>query len=151
RLGTVEQFKIDVFGPTVNLAARLETMTKHFGVKILTDEECGRRLAAVDPSGLWVRCRQLGRIRPYGMERALLVNELMPPAVGSGTMTETDRRLYEAALTEFQAGHWSEARTLLDRLPPDGATTFLLEFMSEFPKVPPLRWDGVIPIKTKSK
>ena len=30
RLGTSEQFKIDVFGPTVNLAARLETMTKPF-------------------------------------------------------------------------------------------------------------------------
>src|SRR5262249_50910932 len=120
RLGTVEQFKIDVFGPTVNLASRMETMTKHFGVKILADEECARRLATVDPSGLWVRCRQLARIRPFGMERTLVANELMPPAVGGGTMTETDRRLYEAALTEFQAGHWSEARGLLERVPPDG-------------------------------
>src|SRR5262249_41038778 len=30
RIGTLDQFKFDVFGPTVNLAARLESMTKFF-------------------------------------------------------------------------------------------------------------------------
>jgi adenylate cyclase len=151
RLGTVEQFKVDVFGPTVNLASRMENMTKHFGVHILADEECGRRLATIDPSGLWVRCRQLARIRPYGMERTLLVNEILPPALAGDSMTENNRRLYEAALTEFLAGHWDVARGMLAKLPPDGAGDFLQEFMTENRKGPPLRWDGVVPIKTKTK
>ena len=40
RLGTAEQFKVGVFGPVVNLAARLESMTKFFGVPILMDDVC---------------------------------------------------------------------------------------------------------------
>ena len=50
RLGTPDQFKIGVFGPTVNLAARLESLTRKFGVSILVDENCagicGRRRRA---------------------------------------------------------------------------------------------------------
>ncbi len=53
RLGTLEQFKIDVFGPTVNLAARLESMTKQFDVPVLMDDDCEKRLTEVDPSGQW--------------------------------------------------------------------------------------------------
>src|SRR5262249_15225984 len=45
RLGTAEQFKVGVFGPVVNLASRLESMTRRFGVPILIDENCARRLA----------------------------------------------------------------------------------------------------------
>jgi adenylate cyclase len=149
RLGTLEQFKIDVFGPTVNLAARLESLTKHFGVPILMDDECGKRLAEVDPTGQWVRSRKLARVKPYGMRRVLTATELLPPAAGPGVLAEEDRRDYEAALAEFQAGRWDDARSQLERLPPDGAARYLAEFMDEHPAGPPPRWDGVIDMKEK--
>src|SRR4029450_2116442 len=37
-LGTPDQRRIGVFGPAVNLAARLESMTKQLGASILLDE-----------------------------------------------------------------------------------------------------------------
>jgi adenylate cyclase len=42
RLGTAGQFKIDVFGPVVNLASRLEGITKQLRVPILVDENTVR-------------------------------------------------------------------------------------------------------------
>ncbi len=149
RLGTTEQFKIDVFGPTVNLAARLESLTKRFGVPILIDDECGKRLTEVDSTGQWARCRKLAKVKPYGMRRVLTVTELLPPTVAPGALGEGDRRDYETALSEFQAGHWDDARSLLERLPPDGAASFLSEFMEEHRGGPPLRWDGIIEMKEK--
>jgi adenylate cyclase len=149
RLGTLEQFKIDVFGPTVNLAARLESLTKRLCVPILIDDVCGKRLAELDPSGQWARCRRLARVQPYGMRRVVTVTEVLPPAVAPNVLSEGDRRDYEAALAVFQAGHWDEARALLQRLPPDGPARFLNGFMDAHPQGPPLRWEGIIEMDEK--
>jgi adenylate cyclase len=147
RLGTPDQFKIDVFGPVVNLAARLESMTKRFGACVLLDEECGRCLA-LPANAHWARGRRLARVRPYGMSAALTVSELLPPAV-EGPPSERDRLDYEAALGAFVAGRWDDTRKLLARLPRDGAATFLLEHMSRHPAGPPVGWDGTVALDAK--
>jgi adenylate cyclase len=147
RLGTPDQFKIDVFGPVVNLAARLESMTKRFGAGVLLDEECGRRLAS-PANAHWARARRLARVRPYGMSSALTVSELLPPAV-EGPPAERDRLDYEAALGAFMAGRWDDARKLLARLPRDGAATFLQEHMARNPAGPPADWDGTLALDAK--
>ncbi len=93
RLGTPDQFKIDAFGPTVNLAARLESLAKFFGVQIVVDRNCleylqGREASheggpssepAVPPVEKLGGCvRRLGRVRPAGMDRVEEVAELAP-------------------------------------------------------------------------
>jgi adenylate cyclase len=147
RLGTPDQFKIDVFGPVVNLAARLESMTKRFGAGVLLDEECGRRLAS-SANAHWARVRRLARVRPYGMSGALTVSELLPPAV-EGPPAERDRLDYEAALGAFLACRWDDARRLLARLPRDGAVAFLQEHMARTPAGPPAGWDGTVALDAK--
>src|SRR5947199_10601514 len=47
-LGTDDQRKIGVFGPVVNLAARLESMTKQLGVSILIDQTTATLLIRAD-------------------------------------------------------------------------------------------------------
>ena len=42
KIGTVDQVKVTVFGPVVNLASRLESMTKVLCVPILLDETTAR-------------------------------------------------------------------------------------------------------------
>ncbi|MBV9123937.1 MAG: adenylate/guanylate cyclase domain-containing protein [Planctomycetes bacterium] len=149
RLGTFDQFKVGVFGPVVNLASRLEGLTKVFRVPILMDEPLAARLA--DPRhGHWVRCRRLARVQPYGMRTTLLVSELLPPAVEpGGTMSEAHRRDYEAALDAFEAGHWSDARDLLRRLPHDGPAELLQQFMERHQQQPPSGWNGLLVMDTK--
>ena len=48
RLGTSGQFKIDVFGPVVNLASRLEGITKKLRVPVLIDDQTVARVRAQD-------------------------------------------------------------------------------------------------------
>ncbi len=77
RLGTPDQFKIDAFGPTVNLAARLESLAKFFGVRIVVDKNCQEFLSH-HASALGGCLRRLGQVRLAGMSRVEEVAELAP-------------------------------------------------------------------------
>src|SRR5262249_44514845 len=91
KLGTYDQAKVDVFGPVVTLASRLESMTKQFGVSILLDERSAARLA--EHGGTWFRCRRVARVRPAGMRKVLTVSELLPQFTHAGdSLREQDRR-----------------------------------------------------------
>jgi adenylate cyclase len=148
RLGTLDQFKIDVFGPVVNLAARLESLTKHFDVRILLDEQAAKHLQ-MNRDVTWARCRRLARVQPYGMSQVNLLSELLPSAVEPNAMPEPQRRDYEAALDAFMDGRWTDARRLLQRLPHDRAASVLLRHLDSYPDGPPPAWNGVIVMESK--
>jgi adenylate cyclase len=148
RLGTPDQFKIGVFGPTVNLAARLESLTKRFGVSILVDENCAEFLRA-EAARLGGRTRRLGRIQPLGMTTNLAVAEVRPEMVEATVQLEQTSSQYEAAQEAFAQGRWDEARSLLELLTGDGPASFLLQFMQRHPGGPPAGWNGVIVLDSK--
>lgn len=148
RLGSLDQFKIDVFGPVVNRASRLESLTKVLRVPILLDEASAQRLAA-EPDGGRFRHRRLARIQPYGMEAALLVSQLLPPEGEPGAFSAHKQRDYETALNAFVAGHWPEARELLQHLRSDGPARFLEAFMDRHPQGPPADFNGVLVMEAK--
>lgn len=151
KLGTADQFKVGVFGPVVNLASRLESMTKQLGVPILLDEATAALLGDGGNSrpAHWCRCRRLARVQPYGMQTIVTVSELLPPAVEAGGLTEQRRRDYEAALDAFLAGRWTDASALLRRLPNDRPAGLLQAFMEGKGEQPPVDWDGVIALDAK--
>lgn len=155
RLGTMDQIKVGVFGPVVNLAARLESLTKLFQVPILIDEATAEILNKMNEnSALRInaenfRCRRLAPIRPYGMERTTILHELMPSKVEIGVMSENDVRDYEAALDQFLAGDWSAARNLLDRLPTDGPSQVLRDYINKHRGRPPQNWEPILAMETK--
>jgi adenylate cyclase len=144
RLGAIEQFKVDVFGPVVNLASRLESLTKVVGVPILVDERSADRLCASKD----MRCRRVARIRPYGMRAALTVSTLWRPG-DPGQLSSKDRLDFDAGFEAFGAGRWDDARRLLKHLSRDGPTEFLKQFMDRYPDGPPPDWDGVIAMESK--
>jgi adenylate cyclase len=148
RLGTFDQAKVSVYGPRVNLAARLESMTKLFQVPILLDDLTAEQLLSRGCSP-WARCRKVAKVIPYGMRASLAISELMPPAVEPGALPERDRRDYEAALAAFSAGNWQDCLDLLQRLPRDGPSEFLKIHMERHQHIPPTNWDGVIPLDSK--
>ena len=47
KIGTREQVKVTVFGPVVNLASRLEAMTRELHVSVLIDERLDQRQCAI--------------------------------------------------------------------------------------------------------
>ena len=132
----------------VNLAARLESMTKLFNVPILLDERAAQRLAAANNSH-WARCRRLAMVQPYGMRNRLVISELLPSAVEPGVMSERDRRDYEAALDAFLGSRWQDAQALFDRLPADGPSGVLRDFIRRHGGGPPKDWNGVMGMESK--
>lgn len=149
KIGTVDQVKVTVFGPVVNVAARLEGMTKTLRAPILIDAEtaAGARGKLAAKTG---RLRRVARVRPVGMRAAVDVSELLPPAAEYTAMPDDGITAYEEALDSLQALEWDKAFTALHRVPAeDRVKDFLTVFIAQNNRTPPDDWDGVIPLSMK--
>ena len=148
RIGTVDQVKVTVFGPVVNLAARLESMTKQLQAPILIDETTAKMLASGCPDSF--RIRKVARVLPYGVTTPLTVSELLPPE-GEGSLLSNDHiRAYEQALECLQIGDWDAAFRLLHHVPAeDRVKDFLTVFIAQHGRTPPADWQGIIPLSNK--
>lgn len=149
KLGTFDQIKIGVFGPVVNRAARLEAATKAMKVPILIDESVASALAVGRP---WCRTRRVARVIPKGISEPVMIAELLPPELDrSGpNLTETNRQLYEAALTKFLNRDWAGYRAMVRGFPPDGPVEFLNRFIerTDHPEGrAPEEWNTGIPVE----
>jgi adenylate cyclase len=144
-LGTEEQRKIGVFGHAVNLAARLESMTKHWGVSILIDdcaEQALRRDRGSRASALTDRLRFLAAVQPGGMDNSVRIFELLlPPA--QLTLPLPLLKRFEVGRQAFVSGDWDDARHQLNKVAAagDGPSRFLLAHMDRLGHPPP-NWDG---------
>jgi adenylate cyclase len=149
KIGTRDQAKVGVFGPVVNLASRLEGMTKILNTATLVDEATAR-LARQQLPAAAARFRRVARVRPYGLDQVVTVTELLPPAAEYPELNDEHIAAYEQALDALVAGRWQEAYELLHRVPPgDRAKDFLTVYIAQHGRVPPPGWDGVIPLARK--
>ena len=149
KIGTSDQVKVTVFGPVVNLASRLEGLTKHLRVPVLMDEATAQivRTKLDREEG---RVRKLARILPYGMEKPVVVSELLPPESNTETLTDQEVGCYETAVEHFIQGQWEEAFRLLHEIPPsDRAQDFLALQITRTNRIAPLDWDGTIRFDSK--
>jgi adenylate cyclase len=149
RIGTIDQVKVTVFGPVVNLASRLEGMTKQLQAAILIDEATAEWVRKNVPRNV-LRVRRVARVRPYGMQTPLMVSELLPPAVDDSTLSDAHIEAYELALEHFQAGRWHDAFRFLHQVPADDQVKdFLTVFIAQHRRTPPHDWAGVIELPAK--
>jgi adenylate cyclase len=149
KIGTEEQVKVTVFGPVVNLAQRLESMTKVLRAPILLDEAAAaivrERMSAAEG-----RLRRLARVLPYGMENPVLVHELVPPTDELPELTDAHLAEFERGVEQFVAGRWEEAYRSLHSMPPgDRAQDFLLHHITQSGRIAPPKWDGIIRLPGK--
>jgi adenylate cyclase len=149
KIGTVDQVKVTVFGPVVNLAARLEGMTKLLRAPILLDETTAQQVRA-SMSRDEARVRRVAVVKPLGFDAALEVSELLPPQSDFPALSDDDIAAYEAALEALLAGNWEQAFQLLHNVPAeDRVKDFLTVFIAQHNRTPPDDWDGVIPLTSK--
>jgi adenylate cyclase len=144
RIGTVDQVKVTAFGPVVNLASRLEGLTKAFGAEVIMDETTASAIRA--SSGTSLRVRRLARVRPAGFESAVEACELLgPDSAAQRTLNDQQIRQYEASLDALIQGNWDLAHERLHGLPAwDRPKDVLLTTILRHNRVPPENWDGVI-------
>ncbi|HEY4308044.1 MAG TPA: adenylate/guanylate cyclase domain-containing protein [Pirellulales bacterium] len=116
-IGSRRRFKYGPLGHAVNLASRLEGLTKHLGVAALVSESTWRKLGGAFAT------RRLCRVRVVGIASPLDVFELHSAAAEDPTWL-AQRDAYESALQQFETGHWAEACRMLYPLVADQPNRF---------------------------
>ncbi|MFO0871668.1 MAG: adenylate/guanylate cyclase domain-containing protein, partial [Pirellulales bacterium] len=147
KIGSSDQVKVTAFGPVVNRAARLETLTKRLGAPILLDGPTARAAADTLPSTV-ARVRRIVPIRPRGFASVVDVCELIDvtdPAAACPSSLQQQH--WEQIITAFLTGDWPRASALLAELTPhDRVARFLQSYLRERDSRPPLDWTGSIDV-----
>ncbi len=149
KIGTTEHVKVTVFGPVVNLASRLEGLTKQLRVPIVIDEATASTLGdQLDPSV--GRMRKLAKILPYGMEKPVVVSELLPAEDQTPAFSDATLQRYEQGIDHFIAGEWEQAYECLHDMPAeDRAQDFPSMLIAQHNRIAPPDWDGIVRIPNK--
>ena len=147
QIGTADQAKVTVFGPVVNLAARLEAMTRRLGADILLDEASAAEIAT---NHIGADTRRVAVVTPYGLQKPFAVSRLLPAQAERPELSDMALVEYDRALEDFIAGRWNDAHRRLEPLTSnDAAAAFLMDYMNQSNQRPPADFDGVIEMTTK--
>ncbi len=140
-LGSSNRLNYSVIGDTVNLAARLESLTRLYNVSNIVSE------ASKDAAPEFVY-RELDEVRVAGKQESVKIFELLgqPNTIDAGIMTEV--ALFEKALAEYRAKNWDSASERFTELCRSCENTPLysvyLDRITYFQKNPPGEdWQGV--------
>ena len=129
-------------GDGVNLAARLESLGKQYGVHILVSATVAREARAT----FWFR--RLDRVAVKGKHEGVEIFELLGRRV-AGCPPPPIVAPYEQGLTAYVAGEFASALTLLAGLPDDPPSQVLAARCRAFLTNPPPDWNGVFVASTK--
>lgn len=147
KIGSSDQVQVTVFGPVVNLAQRLESMTKQVAAEIVLDATTANLVRAVELPETTLR--RIARVRPLGMNQAVEVHELLVQADEGKATQQQWLAVYDQALAAFEAQDWPHCAELLGELPRDlGWHRLLAEYLDRHQSPPPM-WDGVLGLERK--
>jgi adenylate cyclase len=148
-IGSTRRMEYTAIGDSVNLASRLESATKYYGVGVLISEYTKQDLTAK------TLLREIDLLRVKGKHEPVAIFEAMDH-VTEETFPSLSRAVdqYAEAIRLYRARQWKDARTLFTETlalnPADRPSRLYVERCDHFLEMPPpADWDGVWTMTTK--
>jgi len=129
-VGSQDRFNYSVIGDEVNLAARLESLTRHYPVDIILS---GPVFQGLD-EGLAANCLRMDRVTVKGRENPLNLYTLLE-------LSAEDRARHQAALDSYLKGKFKEAAAVWEKLD-HPLFRFMAGRCKQFTATPPESWPG---------
>ena len=145
-IGSKERFDYTVIGDTVNLASRLESLTKHYSSHIIVSESVKEKLKGK------ILFREIDRVRVKGKEIATTIYKL--ENIRKNFFNEAIMTDFNKAMSMYKIKNWDTAveyfNKVLEKIPDDYISAMYIARCRDYMKNPPADdWDGTLDLKFK--